>query len=97
MKDKILLTGRLLAEEAAAILGFKKHDIPILIRAKLLKPLGNPARNAVKYFAAVEIEQLAHDAEWLSKASKAIYNYWSNHNRRRLRKGGSPVAVAQVA
>ena len=97
MKDKILLTGRLLAEEAADILGFKKHDIPILMRARLLKAPGNPARNAVKHFAAVEIDQLAHDADWLSKASKAIYNYWSGHNRTRRRRGEPPEAAAQVA
>jgi hypothetical protein len=40
--------ARLLAQQAAAVLDFKKHEIRLLIRAGLLKPLGNPPRRAVK-------------------------------------------------
>lgn len=88
--------GRLLAEEAAAILGFKKHDIPILVKAGLLKPLGNPVRNAVKYFAASEIERLARDLEWLAKASKAVYKYWANINKKRCRSILAPPVAEQA-
>jgi hypothetical protein len=75
--------GRLLAEQAAAVLNFRKHDIPILAKAGLLKPIGNPPRHAVKYYFAAEIERLAADQNWLSRATRAIYKYWSEQNRKR--------------
>ncbi len=65
--------ARLTGEEIAVLLGFQEHDIPELVKSKLLKPIGNPIRNAVKYFAAVEIEALAGDKEWLHRTTKALY------------------------
>ena len=50
-------------EEIAVLLGFQEHDIPALIKSKLLKSIGNPIRNAVKYFAAVEIEAFARETK----------------------------------
>ena len=44
-----LVPGRLDALQAAWFLGFEPHEIPILIAAGLLKPLGHPARNATKF------------------------------------------------
>jgi hypothetical protein len=38
--------------------GRQPHDVPLLVAARLLKPLGNPAPNGVKYYAAVEIVEL---------------------------------------
>ena len=78
-----LRPGRLLAEQAAPILGFKKHEIPILVKARLLKPLANPARNAVKYYARADVEKHAADCDWLAKATKAIYKYWAEQNQKR--------------
>jgi hypothetical protein len=75
--------GRLLAEQAAALLGFKKHEIPILAKARLLKPLANPPRNAVKYYATAEIEQYSRDPEWQAKATRAVYKYWAEQNLKR--------------
>jgi hypothetical protein len=49
------LPARLNSTEAALLLGFQEHDIPALLAAGLLRPLGKPAQNAPKYFAAVEI------------------------------------------
>jgi len=40
--------ARLNTQEAAWFLGFASHDMPIMIRAGLLKPLGNPPSNGVK-------------------------------------------------
>jgi hypothetical protein len=60
-KQYLSRPGRLLAEEAAKEIGFKKHDIPILMKARLLKPLGNPPRNGVKHFAACQVGKLACD------------------------------------
>ncbi|MCI0538724.1 MAG: hypothetical protein L0Z50_26250 [Verrucomicrobiales bacterium] len=71
-----LLPGRLTLEETAWRLGFNSHDIPILTRAKLLKPLGNPAPNSVKYFSAAEVQTLAADRTWLDRATKAVAVHW---------------------
>jgi hypothetical protein len=83
IKQLSIRPGRLLAEQAAALLGFKKHEISILANARLLKPLANPPRNAVKYYATVEIEQYARDPEWQAKATRAVYKYWAEQNQKR--------------
>jgi hypothetical protein len=54
------------------VLGFKVHDVPVLIRAKLLRPLGGGPRNSVKSFHADEIEGLARDRHWLDKATQRV-------------------------
>jgi uracil-DNA glycosylase len=65
------LPGRVNTSEAALLLGFHEHDIALLVAAKLVVPLGKPAANAPKYFAAVEISERASDPEWLSSATKS--------------------------
>jgi hypothetical protein len=87
--------GRLLAEETAKVLGFHKHEIPILVRANLLKPIGNPPRRAVKYFFSETVETLARDEQWMVRATKAIYKYWAmqNDNRRRKARGHSSSSI----
>jgi hypothetical protein len=75
------LPGRLNTTETAVLLGVQEHDIPTLIAAKCLSPLGRPAPNAPKYFAAVEIAALAQDRDWLERATKALAKFWSEKNR----------------
>jgi hypothetical protein len=75
------LPGRLVEEEAAALLGFKRHDVPVLVRSRLLRPLGNPSRNAVKYFATAHLLKLADDPAWLDRATKEIARNWQRRNR----------------
>lgn len=77
------LPGRLTSEQAAPVLGFAPHDIPVLVKARFLKPLGNPPQQAVKYFSATEIQKCAIDTDWLGRATKAIYAHWGNQNKRR--------------
>jgi hypothetical protein len=74
------LPARLNVTEAALLLGFKEHDIAPLVAARLLCPLGKPAQNAPKYFAAIEILARADDPGWLSEATKAIAKRWSIKN-----------------
>jgi len=74
------LPARLDAQQVAELLGFHEHDIPILIREKLLKPLGRPAPNASKYFAASEITSLANDPLFLARCTTAVYNYHQARN-----------------
>jgi len=37
----------------------KSHDVPILVAARLLKPLGNPQKNGIKFFATAELLELS--------------------------------------
>lgn len=75
------LPTRLDAAQTAALLGFQPHDVPVLIGLGLLKPLGRPAPNSVRYFAAVEIDRLREDREWLDKATRSIGRKWQEKNR----------------
>jgi|ERR1051326_5569256 len=75
------LPARLNISETALLLGFQEHDIPPLIAGKLLVPLGKPAPNAPKYFAAVDIAERATDARWLSSATSVIAKHWLKKNR----------------
>jgi hypothetical protein len=42
--------------------------------------LGKPAANAPKYFATVQIAELASDCEWLSSATKQLAKHWRRKN-----------------
>lgn len=66
------LPGRLNAEQAAALLGVQAHDIPVLIKAGLLKPVGGGPKNCVKYFHSTAIERNRLDERWHDKAAKAL-------------------------
>jgi len=86
------LPARLTTGEAAAILGFQEHDIAPLIAAKLLTPLGKPAPNAPKYFAAVDVLAAAQDRDWLSQATRALARYWQGRNgRKKSSQGFAPL------
>jgi hypothetical protein len=72
--------ARFTAEQTAWALNCQLHDIPILLAARLLKPLGNPQPNCVKYFAASEVLQLANDRIWLAKVTNAVSVHWQRRN-----------------
>jgi len=74
------LPARLNTSEVAILLGLQEHDIAILVAAKLLTPLGKPARNSPKYFPAIEIATRIDDRDWLSKATESIGRYWRRKN-----------------
>lgn len=78
------LPGRLNTCETALLLGFQEHDVPVLVGAKLIAPLGKPARNAPKYFAAVEIVQRGNDSKWLGRATSILAKHWQSKNQRSL-------------
>jgi hypothetical protein len=81
-----ILPARLDVFETAWLLGFRPHDIPVLTAAGLLKPLGNPARNGVKYYATESLQQLRRDEKWLGRASEAVRQHWQNKNNRRQKR-----------
>ena len=72
--------ARLSQQQAAWYLGFQFHDIPVLSAAGLLKPLGRPMPNGLKYFATVELQRLREDTKWLARASDAITAHWRRKN-----------------
>jgi hypothetical protein len=72
--------------QTAVMLGVGEHDIPVLIRAGLLKPLGNPPANAVKYFGTVEVLEMAGENSFLNKIRSTVYRYWHGKNAAKSRR-----------
>src|ERR1700683_2702745 len=85
------LPARLTAEQAGWVLNCQPHDIPALIHARLLKPLGNPSANGTKYFATADLLETAKDRSWLVKMTSAINAHWQKQNAKKCR----PAAEAQ--
>ena len=77
------LPARLDVAATAKLLGFAESDIQVLMSVGKLTPLGDPAANAPKWFAAVEMIRLATDRNWLHKATKEISKYWRLKRERR--------------
>jgi hypothetical protein len=77
------LPARLTAEQTAWVLNCQAYDVPILVMAKLLKPLGNPAPNSIKYFATGDVLELSKDRAWLAKLTNSIGEHWRSKNLRR--------------
>jgi hypothetical protein len=71
---------RLTAEQVSWLLNCQPHDVPVLVSAKILKPLGNPPTNSVKFFAAREVLELATDRSWLAKVTNALNQHWQKKN-----------------
>ena len=78
-----IVPARLDSTQDAWFLGFEPHEIPRLVTAGLLKPLGHPARNSTKFFATETLEQFRRDEKWLARASDAIASYWRERNARK--------------
>ena len=76
------LPVRLNAEQAGWVLNCQPHDIPALIHARLIKPLGNPSANGAKYFATADLLETARDRSWLVKMTSAIHSHWQKQNAR---------------
>jgi hypothetical protein len=52
---------------SAWVLNPQPQNVPILVAARRLKPLGNPPPNSVKFFAAAELLELVEDWTWLAR------------------------------
>jgi hypothetical protein len=77
------LPARLTAEQAAWVLNCQSHDIPILVAAKLLKPLGNPPPNGIKFFSSSELAEHVKDRAWLAKVTNAVNQHWRRQNAKK--------------
>jgi hypothetical protein len=97
------LPARLNAEQAAWVLNCQPHDVPILVSLRLLKPLGNPQPNSVKYFATADMLELTRDRTWLAKMTNAVSQHWKQKNQRKaahVRRGaeiGHPMEFSLPA
>jgi len=85
------LPARLTAEQTAWVLNCQPADVPILVAARLLKPLGNPRPNRVKYFAAMELIEQMQDRIWLAKVTNALNQHWQRKNA--AKRESSPVCL----
>jgi hypothetical protein len=90
---------RLTAEQAGWVLNCQAHDIPALVNARLLKPLGNPVQNSAKYFATADVLEKAKDSSWLVKVTNTICQHWQHQNTRKknLAVNGSRNGHAELA
>jgi hypothetical protein len=61
-----------------------ESGVGFLMAVGTLTPLGDPAPNAPKWFAAVDMIRLAADQDWLRKATKEISKYWRLKRERRV-------------
>ncbi len=91
------LPARLDARQTASLLGFQAHDIPVLVAAKLLDPLGKPVPNAPKYFATCVLEELRCNPDWLDRASRAVSRHWRAKNGRKSHESGAEDIGSSLA
>jgi hypothetical protein len=84
------LPARLTLAQTAALLGCGEHDIPVLMSRGLLKPLGHPPPNAVKYFAPADVLELAGDSKRMGQICDAVYEYWRGKNASRANGAPEP-------
>jgi len=57
---------------ALRMLNAQSYDVPVLVAARLPKPLGNAPPNSVKYFATAALSEQVKDRTWLSKSTNAL-------------------------
>lgn len=79
--------GRLTVEQVAWLSGCRPHDVPILVAARLLRPLGNPPPNGIKFFATADVLELLKDRSWLVRVTNTINQHWHRQNARKKDRG----------
>ena len=77
------LPARLTMEQTAWMLNCQPHDIPVLMAARLLKPLGNPTPTGSKFFATADIIEISKDRAWLVKMTNSTIQHWQRKNASR--------------
>jgi hypothetical protein len=77
------LPARIGRVEVCYLLKCNDHDIPILMRTGLLKPMGRPKQNGRKMFRTKEVLELSENPGWLSKITNAISEAIKDNNNAR--------------
>jgi len=83
--------ARLVVEQVAWLLNCQPHDVPILVTARLLKPLGNPPPNGIKFFCTAHLLEQLEDRSWLTKVTNTINQHWRRQNARKKSLGGEDI------
>lgn len=83
--------AKLTVEQAAWVINCQPHDVPVLVSSRLLKSLGNPPTNGIKFFATADVLELVKDRSWLS--ATAIPNRLED----RVDKGSSALVLARYS
>lgn len=97
------LPARLTVEQVAWLLNCQQHDVPILVSTRLIRPLGNPPPNGIKFFATSDLLELTKDRSWLVKVTSTICQHWQKKNATRrsrtpvLATNDSPALLGQSA
>ena len=86
--------ARLDKQQVCWALNCEWHDLPALMRAKLIVPLGKPEKNGKKYFETEAILQESRDRKWLVKMSEAIRTNWQERNESAEDSGGALKKLA---
>jgi hypothetical protein len=76
------LPARLTVEQVAWLLNCPPHAIAALMAARLLKPLGNPPVNGIKFFCTADVLEDIKDRSWLTKVTNTIIQHTKDHNDR---------------
>lgn len=79
------------ADHVAQVLGLAPHNIPVLVQAGLLRPLGHPQPNGVKYFSKKSVAAKCFDEHWLAKAVDVVARHWQTKNARRRQLSDAPA------
>lgn len=90
------LPARLTVEQAAWVLNCRPHDVPVLVSSKLLKPLGNPPPNGIKFFATADLLDLVKDRSWLAKVTNAVNLHWQRKNARKRSARCSSRGIQEI-
>jgi hypothetical protein len=85
------LSARIDSIQVSKLLGMAAHDIPILVSAGMLTPLGQPAQNSPKWFSAAEIMSLVVNRDWLDKATRRLSKHWQ---RNRAQRTAAPKKIS---
>ncbi len=93
------LPARLTVEQVAWLLNCAPHAIAGLMAARLLKPLGNPPPNGIKFFCTADVQESIKDRSWLTKVTNTIVQHTKDHNDRnkdrpaKVLRNGHPAAL----
>jgi len=94
------LPARLTVEQVAWLLNCPPHAIAALMAARLLKPLGNPPSNGIKFFCTADVLEAIKERSWLTKVTNTIIQHTKDHNDRnkdrpaKASRNGHPAALA---
>ena len=61
-------------------MGIEMFYVPVLAKAKLLRPVGRPAANGRKFFCRERVVELSRDEAWLAKVAAEIVRYNASRN-----------------